>query len=261
MPRRAAHALIGAAVGVALLIILWYLAFHVGIVERADQAILQGFADLSHRPHVGTVANFVANLCSPSPWVYLAAIPVLVALGRRRGWLAVAILAILLGANETTQLLKPLLAHARADSLLGYRAVRAASWPSGHATAAMSLALCCVLAAPARWRPWVAATGAVFAVAVSYSFLSLEWHYPTDVIGGFLVAGTWTLLGIAAMLVLGGRSAERQAEGPGRIPLREALAPPGMALLVALGLAGVVALARPHEIVGYIHQHHAFVLG
>src|SRR5205085_11232822 len=110
--------------------------------------------------------------------------------------------------NGPPELLKPLLAHPRAASLLGGRApVGAASWPSGHATAAMSLALTYVLAAPGRLRPVVAALGAAFAVAVSYSFLTLGWHYPSDVFGGFLVATVWTLSGIALLFALRARFA------------------------------------------------------
>ncbi len=186
----------------------------------------------------------------------------LVALVRRRGWLTVAICAILLGANVTTHLLKLLLAHPRAHGLLGgVTPVAPQSWPSGHATAAMSLTLCCVLAAPARMRPRVAAAGAAFTVAVCYSFLALSWHYPSDVFGGFLVAGTWTLLGVAAVLVVGGRPAARAVQDSVRLPLREALAPPGVALLAALTLVAVVVLARPQEIVSYTRLHHVFVAG
>ena len=125
----------------------------------------------------------------------------------------------------------------------------------------MALALCCVLAAAPRWRPWVAAAGAVFAVAVCYSFLSLEWHYPSDVFGGFLVAGTWTLLGISAMLALGGRSAQRQAEGPVPVTVRDALAPLGLAVAAAVALLVLVVLARPKQVIGYAHLHHSFVVG
>ena len=159
-------------------------AVRLGVGQHADQAILKGFLDLS-RPRVNSVATFVARLCDPSPWIYLAAVPILVALGRRRPRVALAVAAILIGANASTQLLKPLLAAPRAHSLLGNLGrISADSWPSGHATAAMSLALAAVLAAPARWRSLVAAVGAAFAVAVSYSFLTLGWHYPSDVFGG-----------------------------------------------------------------------------
>src|ERR1017187_9885117 len=118
MPRRARLALIGAATGVILLIVTWYAAFHIGVFQRADQSIFRGFADL-HRPRVDRVARFIADLCDPKPYVYFAAIPVLVAAARRRPRIAAAVGIILLGANVTTQLLKPLLAEPRAASLLG----------------------------------------------------------------------------------------------------------------------------------------------
>ena len=137
MPRRAVFALLGAAAAVGLLILTWFLAFHVGIAQRADQSIYNGFGNLGQHPRVGSLATFIARLCNPSPYVYLAAVPVAVALVRRRVWVGVAIGAILLGANVTTQLLKPLLAAPRAaDLLAGVKPVSPASWPSGHATAA-----------------------------------------------------------------------------------------------------------------------------
>jgi membrane-associated phospholipid phosphatase len=263
MPRRAAQALLGAGVAVALLFVTWFLAFHVGVFERADQKILTGFSGLSS-PRVASIANWIAHLCNPKPYVYFAAVPVLVALLRRRWRVAAAIGAALLGANVTTQLLKPLLAHPRAASLLGgVPPVAAASWPSGHAAAALTLALCSVIAAPGRLRPYVAAAGSVFAVAVSYSFLTLDWHYPSDVFGGFLVAATWTLLAIAAVLASDARQPRGAAgvQSTRSLSAREALAPPGLALLGAVCLVGLVALARPHEVVAYARIHTAFMVG
>ena len=152
MPNRARMALRGAAAGVILLVITWYLTFHLALAGRADRAILNGFGGLQ-RARVNQVTSFIASLCDPQPYVYLAAIPVLVALIRRRPRVAVAAGMIMLGANLTSQLLKPLLAAPRTVPVPGFT-INAASWPSGHATAAMALALCCVLVAPARWRHW-----------------------------------------------------------------------------------------------------------
>lgn len=243
--------------------VTWYATFHVGVFERADQSIFSGFTRLGYHPHVGGVADFIATLCNPSPYVYFGAIPVVIALARRRLPVALAIGAILLGANETTQLLKPLLAHPRADSLLGGASpVGSVSWPSGHATAAMSLALCMVLAVPARLRPLTAALGAAFAVAVSYSFLTLGWHYPSDVLGGYLVAGTWTLLGVAALFSFEARRHRAGAEDhSARQTVREALGPPALALVGAIALAGLMLLARPHEVVNYVRLHETFMVG
>ncbi len=261
MPRRAVLALIGVGAGIALLFITWYLSFHVGVFERADQSILRGFFDL-HRPRVAPIARFIAQLCNPKPYVFLAAVPVLVALRRGRPQVAIAIVAILFGANVTTELLKPLLAQQRfSPPPLGVPQIGAGSWPSGHATAAMTLALCSVLAAPARLRPIVAALGAVFAVAVSYSFLTLGWHYPSDVFGGFLVAATWTLLGVAAVFTANARTPVRPAGAGRRLSLREALGPPAIALAGALALVILVAIARPHEVVAWTRVHTAFMVG
>jgi membrane-associated phospholipid phosphatase len=250
----------GAAIAAALMFLTWFLAFHVGAVERADVKILGGFTDL-HRVHVDPIAQFIADLCNPNPYVYFAGAVVLIALARRRTGVALVIAAILLGANVSTQLLKPLLAAPRpVPQSVGL--IAAAAWPSGHATAAMSLALCSVLAAPARLRPMVAALGAAFAVAVSYSFLALGWHFPSDVFGGFLVAAIWTLLGIAVLFAVRARFAsETTAEVPERSSLREALGPPAAALLGALGLAALVALARPRAVVSYAQAHTTFVVG
>src|SRR5437879_2681952 len=153
MPVRARIALLGAGVSCLVLLIVWLLAFHTHLGAQADQSVFLGFAGLQ-RPKVDSLANLVAHLCDPVPFVILAAAVVLV------------------GANATTEALKPLLAQTHAHWMIPPGIpIFAGSWPSGHATAAMSLALSLVLVAPSRWRPAVAALGALFAVAVCYSFL------------------------------------------------------------------------------------------
>lgn len=262
MPRRARIALTGAAAGVILLALTWYVAHYVGLGRQVDASVLRGFSDLT-RPRLDRVTNFIAHLCNPDRYVFLAAVPVAVALVRRRPRVAAMIALVLLCANETTQLLKPLLTGPR--DAVQWVPVDAASWPSGHATAAMSLALCAVVAAPARRRPVVAAAMAAFAIAVSYSFLELGWHYPSDVLGGFLVAGTWTMLGIAGLSILEARRAGGAVEAarPRRasFSVGEALAPAAIIIGVAVVLLGLIVLARPHEVLDYVRYHQAFVVG
>jgi membrane-associated phospholipid phosphatase len=271
MPRRAAFsvpaspqrlalvALTGAMVATALLFLTWVLAFHVGAFARADRSVLGGFADLD-RPRVDAIATFIADLCNPKPYVYLAGALVAIAAARRRPGLALVIALIVFGANFTTQLLKPGLAAPRPVPA-GVQQIGSSAWPSGHATAAMALALCLVLAVPARLRPAAAALGAAFAVAVSFSFLIMSWHFPSDVFGGFLVATVWTLLGIAALSWFRSRRDEPVVEVRRRTSIKEALRPPAAAVLGALALAGIVALARPHAVVSYAQAHTAFVVG
>jgi membrane-associated phospholipid phosphatase len=253
----ARSALAAAAVALACLFATWLAAFHIGFTQRADQSILLGFFDVAdHRGVIG-LASFVANLCSPSPYLFFAWIPMLVAIARGRPRVAIAIGVILLGANVTTHLLKPLLAAPRPFDQQD--AIGSASWPSGHATAAMSFVLCCVLAAPSRARPWVAAVGALFAVAVCYSFLALGWHYPSDVLGGFLVATTWTLLAISGVRLV-------QEHGIPAVPaprprLAHDLGPPVAAVAGTAGLALLVGLARPHAVLAFARAHEWFVVG
>jgi len=261
MEIRARWALAGAAGCVVLLAATWFAAFHVGFFRDADQSSLKGFFGLYFRGHVHAVAEFIATKCNPRPYVYFVPIPILVALRRGRPRVAIAVVAILLGANVTTHLLKPLLAEPRAASLFGgFTSVSPDSWPSGHATAAMSLALASVLASPPRARPVVAALGALFAVAVSYSFLTLGWHYPSDVFGGFLVAATWTLLAIAGLKAAESRS-PRAVPAIKRASIAETLGPLGATLAGAVALALLVLLTRPHQVTSYAHAHEAFVVG
>lgn len=254
-------ALIGAGACLLLLLVTWYAAHYVGAVKRADVSILGGFAEL-HRPGLDRLTQFVAQLCNPHPYVVLAAVPVLIALARGRPRVAITVGTIMLAANETTQLLKPLLAGPR-DTLMS-NPIPNASWPSGHATAVMSLALCAVIAVPARRRPVVAAVMSGFAIAVCYSFLELGWHYPSDVLGGFLVAATWTLLGAAGLSLYERQPSAAQTEPGSDRPafsIGEALTPAAALLAAGAVLAGLILLVRPHAVLDYAQAHETFVIG
>jgi membrane-associated phospholipid phosphatase len=258
MARRAKPAAIGAAVSTVLLVLTWFAAFHTGLGERVDRSVLHGFVGLQS-PHVNTVANFIASLCNPKPFVAFGLLLILIALARGRPRVALAIGAILLCANVTTELLKPLVSVPR---FLPGVPQPERSWPSGHATAAMSLALCAVLASPARLRPIVAVIGAAFSVAVSYSFLTLAWHYPSDVVGGFLVAGTWTLVVVSALFWSDARSGIRPSTDDGVTPsLRAAITAPAAGCVVAALLVGLVLLAHPHQVFDYLAVHQVFSIG
>ena len=264
LPTTARRALIGAAAAACLFALTWYLVYHVAVVQRVDGAIFTGFAGLRGRPHVNHLATVIARLCDPSTYVFLCVIPLAMALARGRTLIAAVIVLILFGANETTELLKPFLAAPRQTGLPAWE-ISGGTWPSGHATASMSLALCCVLAAPPRLRPYVGVLGAGFAMAVTYSFLTLGWHYPSDALGGFEMAAMWTLAGIAAIRTVEARRAARGAASPatGPVPIGsgETLGPPAVAVGALAVLAGLAVLARPAQVIGYVGAHTSFVVG
>ena len=99
--------------------------------------------------------------------------------------------------NVSSQVLQELLAHPR--EALHDRTLGPEAFPSGHATAAMSLALAAVLAAPRRARPAAALLGALLALAVGVSAVVIGWHFPSDVLAGYLLATGWALL-VTALL-------------------------------------------------------------
>jgi membrane-associated phospholipid phosphatase len=255
--RRSRIALVAAAVCVAGLLMTLVLAYFAPPFGGRDAATLQGFVDLN-RPRVTTLLSHVAHLADPAPYGLIGLALVVIALLRRRGRVAVAIAVVLIASAVTTEALKPLLSHPRPQEWLGKGQIAAASWPSGHATAAMALALCGVLAVPARWRPAAATAGGLFALAVAYSILVLGWHFPSDVIGGYLVAGLWSSLAAAAIFRLD--ELRPPATVPKRAGLLAAMAP---GLLVGAALLGafLIALDRPHAVANYAREHPAFLLG
>jgi membrane-associated phospholipid phosphatase len=252
-------ALLGALVCLAALAATWVVAFLSGRGHWADAATLQGFMGLLS-PHVAAVAHHVGTLVNPEPFVVLAAVVTIVALLRHRPRTALVVPLILLGANVTSQLLKPALARPRFADALGADQIAAASWPSGHATAAMALVLCAVLVVSPRWRPAVAAVGAAFAVAVAYSILTLAWHFPSDILAGFLVAALWTCLGVGALWAANARWPARTGRAAA-VRVRDALAPSGIAILAASSCAAALALLHPEATVAYARAHTTFVVG
>ena len=255
MPIRPRKAALGAGACTAQLAAVWVGAFHVGFLAHANQSIFLQFGDLDAHSRLEWVARHFVSPFDPNPYAYLAMVPVAVALLRGRPRVAFAVGAIILGANVTTELFKHVLSEPAPSRLLP-----APSWPSGHSTAAMSLALAAVLAAPARLRPAVAALGASLAIAAGYSVMATGMHYPSDVVGGFLVAAIWTLLTVAALLAAEHWRPSASAGG-GPISMRAALGAPGLVLLGALILTVVVVVIRPHDVVSYARAHEAFVVG
>jgi membrane-associated phospholipid phosphatase len=186
------------AAGVCLvgMVATWTLAELVPAVHLRDAVLLNDFTRLE-RPGVDVFANGLLHLLDPLLYTVWALLLVAIALLRRRPRVALAVAVVAPAAPGLAELLKPLLAHPH-DSV-GWQWVGPASWPSGHATAAMTLVLCALLVAPHGLRPLVAALGCAVAVAVGCSLLILAWHMPSDVLGGYLLAALCVSLAVTAM--------------------------------------------------------------
>jgi membrane-associated phospholipid phosphatase len=181
------------------LVVVWLVAELLPAARTRDAALLGHFTALSG-PHVDVVSRRLIHLLDPLLMIFWGLALVMFAVARRRGREALAVGIVFVAAPLCADFLKPLLAHGH-DSA-GVVQIGDASWPSGHATAAMTLVLCAALVAPRRLRPLVAIAGGAFALAVGCALLIRAWHMPSDVLGGYLLAGLWMSLAVAWLRAL-----------------------------------------------------------
>ncbi len=158
---------------------------------QVDQA-LSG----QHDPILNAIALSINTALSPAGIVVISILLFLAILLITRS----PINAIAVGAVSTigwlsSEAFKLLVAQPRPSAaLLADPLVRndgSGSFPSGHTTFAVSLAIAlCFLARNTRWTRLSLALGILFVVVVGASRLYLGVHYPSDVIGSVLVAAT-----------------------------------------------------------------------
>lgn len=183
------------AVALALLAALTYGSHAVQVLDARTLArfVLSGGGAEDVASAIRTLGNLPETLA-------MLLVACGIAIGRARPRSAVAALAVVAGASLTTQLLKLLFAHPRVRAVLGADQFAWDGFPSGHVTAATSIAIAFAFVAPAGWaRLAVAIAGAGFVLAMSWAVLALEVHYPSDVLGGVLVGGAWGLATLAAL--------------------------------------------------------------
>jgi membrane-associated phospholipid phosphatase len=188
------------------------------------------------------------------------------ALVRGRPRLALGVLALIAATSVSSQLLKALLAHPRFPPIFDYP-VGPRALPSGHATAAMSLALAGVLVAPRRGRWAAAVIGSGLALAVGASVVAVGWHFPSDVIAGYLLATGWALTIFAGL-----REANRRFPATDRwtrttlAQASDRIATGGLAVLaagtavLALLATAAVVLADTSAAACFAREHTAFVV-
>lgn len=187
------------------LVLLTLVAYGVGHAQRLDATAL---SDLSAPPGSTTasLAEAIAFLADPLPLLLMLAALCALALRRGRPVDAAAAVVVVVGANLTTQILKMLLAHPRYQPVLGWDQINAVAFPSGHATAAASIAVAFALVVPRSWRGGAVAIGTGFVLAVGCSVVALGWHFPSDVAGGVLVAFGWGFAVVALRRIATPRS-------------------------------------------------------
>ncbi|HOQ22666.1 MAG TPA: phosphatase PAP2 family protein [Microbacterium sp.] len=176
---------------------------------------------------LGSASGAASALLDAVPLLSAGMVVVAVVIGllRRKGVATVVALAVVAGANLTSQLLKHELLS-RPDN--GATGSWHNSFPSGHTTVFVSAVFALFLVCAPRVRALVAAAGAVAIFAVGALLVASGWHRPSDVVGGVLVVAIYVFVGGAVLA----RVSPRQARGSG----------PGLGLGGTIGLLIVAAI-------------------
>lgn len=136
--------------------------------------------------------------------VMLAVAALLFWMGSRRGALAMIIAPVL--ASSAASFLKLQFARARPDLFPQLDPIHSFAYPSGHATHAVALYLLAgwFLSQQSGHRFWLWLCGAL-ALLISLSRPMLAVHWPSDIVGGWLLGGAFALA--AARLAGSGKPA------------------------------------------------------
>ena len=231
-----------------LLVVLYVISVRTHWGQTIDDAALDG---RTTRAAVLTATDHVLNTISIASLALGSAAIMLVAFARRRPHLAFTAAAVILGSNVTTQLLKRVLLD-RPDLIVRLdRFVLLHSFPSGHSTVAMSLAVGLVIVVPARARPLAALGGLGYATLVGAGTVTAGWHRPSDVVGAYLVVMAWAGGSLALLIGTEGIERTRPARLLERVPsISPFFAGVGVGLLLGAmtGVAGTLVVSQESQL-------------
>jgi undecaprenyl-diphosphatase len=232
--RRRGYGADGLAVGAlaCLFLVLSFVVLGVEVVEDRrdgfDRAVSLAVNERA-RPWLTEAVQTVTHLGATNVAAPLCLAMIAWLAARRRGSAALLVAAVWPGAQVLGAVLKEGFQRARPDFFPHLAPSSGYAFPSGHTTTAvityglLAFLLARHLRGRARLVPPILA--AVIAGAVGFSRVYLGVHYPTDVIGGVLLAGAWLIVALLALHRLD-RPAPPTARAPhADTPIRSSSAP------------------------------------
>lgn len=218
-------ALVTAALGVATLAAATVLVVWTKPGQRADE---RSRWSVAVPPEMRETISAWLGTVSVGSIVAVLLLVLLVGVLRRSLGLALGAVALVGGANVTTQLLKELIPRpAYGVGPLGN------SLPSGHTTAWTSLGLALLLVAPRPLRPLLVLVASAVATFTGASTVLERWHRPSDVIAAFGVCAIWAGATLWVLLRRRERTARGREVGRARMWRR-------LALHLGAGILGAV---------------------
>jgi membrane-associated phospholipid phosphatase len=253
MRARIALALAAAALGVGALAATYAVAFATDAGRRADARIFIriGFANDSELRKLGhRIGGDKLNVIAAAGVVLGAALLVILSSLEKARLRGVYVILLVGCAFATTELLKPPLGDW--GQRLAPDRVATNAFPSGHATLAMAIVLAAVMALPLR-RGVITLCAAALATLLGVLIVVGGLHPPSDVVGGYLVAGIWAALMTPLVRPLEGRAFVGRRE-------HRALSGIGLGALALVGLVFAAVIAVYVEQVLGIHRTLLFLV-
>ena len=235
-PHRSADRRLAAWLGSASLLCivataaLYVLLIRTGTGQSAEESVIRGATSLLGDSRI----SFTGRLSAVSVLTVglSTAGVVAAALLRRRPRLAAGLLVMVAGSLVSVQVLKHIVLS-RPDIVPTNYAEGTNSFPSGHTSVGLVLAIAVVIVLPLRFRPWAWVLVGLFGATFGISTVLASFHRPSDVVGAHLVVAAWAL-GVTAVEVAWRGRTDSSDPPPTTV---------GAPLIVLLGGAAVALLA------------------
>lgn len=187
--------------GVASLI--WTALVVAGWTQEFDRAVLS-WAGRAGADHIWLrdCARIVTRMGDGASRIAIALLAALFLLYRKRRLSALALAFLVGGGILLSEGLKAVIDRPRPDVVPWLDAIHNASYPSGHAMGATILALSLSLTIGGRLL-WALALPYVLLVSASRMVLGVHW--PSDIIGGWLIGTAWVCFIMAMIEYIGQR--------------------------------------------------------
>jgi membrane-associated phospholipid phosphatase len=226
--RRAVVTGLGCAAGI---VAVYLLAVWTPVGQRVEDAVLHAATSGAGGTGADRATTTLAFIRAPTVLLAVAAILAVAFLRRLPllGFLGAGVVAASMLTAEVIQrtVSRPILLHH------GYRR-EDQSFPSGHATVAMSLLFALLLVVPYRFRAAALIVASVAAGAVEVAAVTASWHRPSDTLGSDLIVLGWACAAVAVLARWGRVRPAAGGTGAGGTVAR--------ALVVAYAAVAVVGL-------------------
>ena len=193
--------------GVCFFVLAALVLFHVtDSLDRAFLSALEGIRSGSLTEVVKVVTDFAGLYASVG---ILAAVGVSFAFSKQYDK-AVILACIALAATLIGLAIKVAVARNRPDVAMALMSETGSSFPSRHAVTSSAIGFGIIaLLWSTKWRLVALLASVLYVVGIGFTRLYLAVHFPTDIIGAWLLSG---VVVIAAMYILGYYNVRKQAK-------------------------------------------------